>query len=109
MYLSNWILGYLVLPISFFNVFRQVLFESRNVFLVPLVKIFPKLCAPRTIGGVLFVELVVAPNGIHQFRELLDEIVVMIRSRNDIDSPPFSKNSKKLNRPVKPTKQTLWA
>jgi len=50
--------------------------EHLDVFFVTLVKLFPERAAFFAAFGVVLIEVLVTPNGVHQFRKLLDEIVV---------------------------------
>ena len=54
----------------------QVISEHFDVFFVALVKLFTERSAFFAVFGVVLVEVFVTPNGVHQFRKLLNEVMV---------------------------------
>ena len=54
----------------------QVVPKHFDILFVALVKLFPERSAFFAAFSVVLVEVFVTPNGVHQFRKLLDEIVV---------------------------------
>jgi hypothetical protein len=57
-------------------VIGQVVSEHFDVLFVALVKLFPESSAFFATLRVVLVEVFVTPNGVHQFRKLLDEVVM---------------------------------
>ena len=54
----------------------QVVSEHFDVLFVALVELFPERSAFFATLRVVLVEVFVTPNGVHQFRKLLDEVVM---------------------------------
>jgi len=65
-----------VSPIPCLNVLGDLSLESLDILGMTLLKLLPKFLTARAALGILHVEVLVAPDRIHQLRELLDEVVV---------------------------------